>query len=45
VQGRAQLIIADLARWFLSIFPWLIIFCVVGLAAGLAMKGVFKVNI
>jgi hypothetical protein len=26
-------------------FPWLIIFCVVGLAAGFAMKGVFNVNI
>ncbi len=28
-----------------DIFPWLIIFCVVGLAFGFALKGVFKVNI
>ena len=26
-------------------YPWLIIFCVVAIVAGLAMKGVFKVNI
>jgi hypothetical protein len=28
-----------------DIYPWLIIFCVVAIAAGFAMKGVFKVNI
>ncbi|MBI4880220.1 MAG: hypothetical protein HY812_11270 [Planctomycetes bacterium] len=28
-----------------DIFPWLIIFCVVGLAFGFALKGVFKVNL
>jgi hypothetical protein len=26
-------------------FPWLIIFCIVAIAAGFAMKGIFKVNI
>ncbi len=35
---------ADMLGMDGDIFPWLIIFCIVGLAFGFALKGVFKVN-
>lgn len=36
---------ADMLGMAGDLYPWLIIFCVVGLAFGFALKGVFKVNI